>query len=148
MNQQTTDILAGMLLCLGIFLLALLILQILFLLNLHRTLAQVREDNREMSPGMVWLNLIPLFNLIWGVITVSKLTNSLEREFQARGWRTSDEGFGKTAGMFWAWGNIANAGLSVVQNVLQAIDMAPMAMMIGLLSLPLGLAILVCWIMF
>src|SRR5438045_3532909 len=105
MNQQGAwEILAGVLVCVVIVFAVIILLHILFLLNLHWTLAQVREPNREMSPGMVWLNLIPLFNIVWAIIMVSKIANSLRNEFEDRGWSTSNEGFGRTTGMLWAWG--------------------------------------------
>lgn len=148
MNQQAMGILAGMLVCVAIVLVVVLVIQIFFLLNLHRTLAAVRERNREMSPGMVWLTLIPLFGTVWAIIMVPKIANSLRNEFEARGWRTEGEGFARTTGMLWAWGAVASILLSVLQNVLQFADMAPIAMIVSLASLPVSLGILVCWIMF
>jgi hypothetical protein len=148
MNQQAAGILAGLFVCI-LFAIAIgLTLQILFLLNLHRTLNEVRERNREMQPGLVWLNLIPLFNIVWTIITVKKVSNSIEKEYEDRGWRTADEGFARTTGMIWAWGNVASLVLSIIQNAAQFADQAPIAMLISLLSLPVSLAILVCWIMF
>jgi hypothetical protein len=148
MNQQAMGILAGMLICVAIVFVVFLFIYILFLLNLHRTLAAVRERNRELSPGLVWLTLIPLFNIVWILIMVPKISNSIRNEFEARGWRTEGEGFARTTGMLWAWGGVASVVLSVVQNVLQFADMAPIAMLVSIVSLPLSLGILVCWIMF
>ncbi len=37
-----------------------------------------------MSPGMVWLNLIPLFNLGWHIYTVVQMSGALAKEFDAR----------------------------------------------------------------
>jgi len=149
MNQQgAMEVVAGMLICVAIILLIAIVIQVLFLLNLHRTLDAVRERNREMSPGMVWLNLIPIFNIAWQIITVNKIANSLRKEFEDRGWHTADEGFARTVGMIWAWGNVANLALSIMQNAAQFADAKPVAMVLGLLGCPLGLAILVCWIMY
>jgi hypothetical protein len=149
MNQQgAMEVLAGMLLCIGIIIVIALAIQILFLLNLHWTLAAVKERNRELSPGMVWLSLIPLFGMIWVIIMVPKIANSLRNEFEDRGWSTANEGFGRTVGMLWAWGGVANMVLSIAQNAAQFGQQQEVAMMLGLLGCPLGLAILVCWIMF
>ncbi|WP_171468859.1 hypothetical protein [Frigoriglobus tundricola] len=45
---------------------------------------------------MVWLNLIPLFNLVWQFITVIRVAESLKQEFRSRGWsrRGVDYGYG------------------------------------------------------
>jgi hypothetical protein len=147
-QQGPWAFLAGMMVCLLIFLAVYLIVYILFMLNLHRTLNAVSERNRELTPGLVWLSMIPLFNIIWNVIMVPKISNSLRNEYEDRGWSTSNEGFARVSGMIWAWGGVVNIVFSVFQNVAQAADMAPIAMVIGLLGCPLGIAIFVCWIMF
>jgi hypothetical protein len=56
----------------------------LFIGSIQLTLAAVPEDKREMSPGLAWLLLIPLFNIIWIFIVVSKLTQSF-RALKAAG---------------------------------------------------------------
>jgi len=148
MQGGAGDVLAGMFVCFIVFVAVLLVLSILFLLTLHQTQKQVRESNRELSPGLVWLTLIPLFGTIWAAIMVPKLTNSLRREFEDRGWRTDGEGFGYIPGMIWAWGGVANLVLSILQNVLRFADLGPIAVLLSLLGLPLGLAVLVCWIIY
>src|SRR5262245_30031578 len=149
MNQQgMAEFLAGMLICIAVILIIVLAIQILFLLNLHWTLAAVKERNRELSPGMVWLSLIPLFGMIWVIIMVPKIANSLRREFEDRGWSTANEGFGRTVGMLWAWGGVANLVLSLAQNAAQFGKQQEVAMLLSLLGCPVGIAILVCWIMF
>ncbi len=57
-----------------------LVVGILFLVSLYKCLDRVRPSNREMSPGQVFLNLIPLFNLFWIFYTVIKLADSLVAE--------------------------------------------------------------------
>jgi hypothetical protein len=150
MNNQggLAAFLIGFLVCMLIILAVVIIIQILFLLTLHRTMKEVRERNREVQPGMVWLTLIPLFGMIWIIILVTKIANSLRKEFEDRDWRTDGESFGRTVGLLYAWGGVASVVISIIQNVLQAADMAPVAMIFGLLSLPVSLGILVCWIMY
>ncbi len=149
MNQQgAMGFLAGMLICVAIFLAIWLCVYILFLLNLHWTLAEVDERNREMSPGLVWLLLVPIFNIVWAIILVARVANSLRNEFRDRGWRTRDEGFARTVGMLWAWGGVVNVGLSIVQNVAQFAKMEPIAMVVSLIGCPLAIGIFVCWIIF
>jgi len=148
MQGGAGDVAATAFICFLVFLAILLVLSILFLLTLYHTQKQVREPNRELSPALVWLTLIPLFGSIWAAIMVPKLTNSLRREFEDRGWGTDGEGFGYVPGMFWAWGGIANLVLSVLQNVLRFADLGPIAFLLSLLGLPLGLAVLACWIIY
>lgn len=67
-------------LCLGVTYVPL----IFYLLTLSKTLSVVSEKNRTMSPGLVWLNLIPVFVLGWHLYTVVMIRNSLRAEFQER----------------------------------------------------------------
>ena len=93
-----------------VFLLIALVIAILFLLTLQKCLSRVQPRNRDMEPGMVWLNLVPCLNLVWIFMTVSKIGSSLQKEFRSRGWRTEGEGFGVGIGM-------AYAGLSIASNI-------------------------------
>ncbi len=75
-----------------------------FLLNLQGLLERVSPANRKMSPGLVWLNFIPVFQLGWFVYTVIKVRDSVSAEFQSRGWLPDgDLGYnvGLTAGILW-----------------------------------------------
>tara|TARA_B100000287_G_C20381703_1_gene681874 strand:+ start:246 stop:659 length:414 start_codon:yes stop_codon:yes gene_type:complete len=67
-------------LILGIVLLPL----IFFFVSMMKTLQACSPQNRTMEPGMVWLNLIPLFNLGWIFYTISCISNSLSNEFNER----------------------------------------------------------------
>ena len=40
---------------------------------------------RQMDPNLVWLMLIPLFNLVWNFFVFPKLSKSYELAFQAQG---------------------------------------------------------------
>lgn len=57
---------------------------IFYLLTLQNTLYEVKNENRRMQPGQVWLSLIPLFGLIWQFIIVTNLADSLKLEFRQR----------------------------------------------------------------
>jgi hypothetical protein len=57
-----------------------LVVLILFLLNLMRLLEAVQPQNRAMSPGLVWLNVIPIFTVGWMIYTVLKISESVQRE--------------------------------------------------------------------
>jgi hypothetical protein len=54
-----------------------LIIQIFYLLTLSRCFSRIAPRNRRMEPGLVWLNLIPCFQLIWIFFTTTRLADSL-----------------------------------------------------------------------
>jgi len=64
---------------------AILILpMVFFLLTLQRALSKCSPANRTMSPGLVWLQIIPFFGFIWQFFVVFAVANSLDNEFAAR----------------------------------------------------------------
>jgi hypothetical protein len=63
-----------------ILLLAFLIPAILFLLTQQNALKAVRPENRRMRPGLVWLQLIPLFGQVWQFFVVARISASLKKE--------------------------------------------------------------------
>ena len=65
-------------------LLAIVIPAILFFLNQQKTLQIISSENREMSPGSVWLQLIPGFGLVWQFIVVSRIARSITKEMASR----------------------------------------------------------------
>jgi uncharacterized membrane protein YhaH (DUF805 family) len=81
-----------------VFVVVIIIIQIFFLLTLSRALQRCSPRNRQMEPGMVWLNLIPCFNLVWLFVTVLRLADSLREEFYDRRLR-ADGDFGRTIGL-------------------------------------------------
>ncbi|HEX6431345.1 MAG TPA: hypothetical protein VF008_26825 [Niastella sp.] len=67
----------------GLFLLLFVIViipTIFFLLTQQRTLEVIRLENRSMSPGQVWLQLIPFVGIIWQFIVISRISNSIRNE--------------------------------------------------------------------
>ena len=75
----------GVLIFLGMFLLLVCLPGIFYLITLHKAFARCRPRNRQMPPGLVWLMLIPFFNVIWHFVVVLNLATSLKKEFRARG---------------------------------------------------------------
>jgi ABC-type Fe3+ transport system permease subunit len=57
---------------------------IFFLMTLQKALERCSFESRTTSPGSVWLLLIPIFNLVWQFIIVSKISESLHNEFAKR----------------------------------------------------------------
>src|ERR1043166_8109214 len=75
-----------------------IVVAIFYLLTLQKALNRVSPRNRLMEPGMVWLSLIPLFNIVWAFFVAIRIPDSLRNEFLAR---RQDDGsdYGKTIGL-------------------------------------------------
>jgi len=61
---------------LGVF----LIIAILFLLTEQNTLRTIKNENRRIRPGQVWLQMIPIFGQIWQFIVVVRIAGSIRNE--------------------------------------------------------------------
>jgi hypothetical protein len=129
-----------------------LTIQFFFLWTVNRTLKEVAESNREISTGAVWatlvLNLIPVVGSIWSIYVVSRVTASVRKEFEARGWETANEGFGRVPGLLWAWGGLLYQPVNVLQLYFQFNGDMGTASLLSVLGLPVGLGMLVCFILF
>lgn len=51
-------------------------------LLLNNTMNNITESNRHISGNLVWLNMIPIFNIFWIIIFNSALNKSIEAEIQ------------------------------------------------------------------
>jgi hypothetical protein len=139
----------GMLICIGVVLLVAIAITVLFCLSMQRTLNEVRQRNRAMAPGMVWLYLIPLFNVFWAIYMVVKIAESLRNEFRDRGWGTGTESFGKTVGLFWSVGNVSSIFLGCTVGAVDAAVKDPaVSAVLNLVNMGVSLALLVCWIIY
>jgi len=63
-----------------LLLVLLLVVTIFFLLTQSRTLELIRPANRRMSPGQVWLQLIPLFGLFYQFSVITRISDSIRNE--------------------------------------------------------------------
>jgi hypothetical protein len=72
---------------------------IAYIALLVRLLKKCSPSSRTMQPGMVWLLLIPVFNIVWSFLVVSALGKSLGNEFTLRGIASTEPEPGKTLGM-------------------------------------------------
>jgi hypothetical protein len=84
MIPLTPEEMYWMRLVIGICSIPALIIVILFLINIQNLLKAVNPVNRKMSPGQVWLMLIPLFNIVWQFILVQRVAESIEAEYNMR----------------------------------------------------------------
>jgi hypothetical protein len=67
-----------------LFLLIFIVIGIFYVLTLYRTMKSITPVNRKIEPGQVWLMFIPIFNLYWSFVVVSKLSNSIASEIRYR----------------------------------------------------------------
>ncbi|MBS1804953.1 MAG: hypothetical protein JST28_16465 [Acidobacteria bacterium] len=72
---------------------------IFYILTLSRALKKCHPSSRTMEPGMVWLLLIPLFNLVWNFLVVNAMAKSLGNEFRLRNIPSTEAEPGKTIGL-------------------------------------------------
>ena len=63
-----------------IILLAGLCAYIAFLITQQETLKAIQPQNRLIAPVMIWLQLIPIFQLGYQFIVVTKISNSIKKE--------------------------------------------------------------------
>lgn len=111
----------------GVMIVVSIVIGIFYCLTLQKALNRCAPQNRAMSPGLVWLYLIPLFNLIWHFFIVINMAKSLHAEFVYRG-MAEEPNPGQGIGL-------AACILNVASNVPY----------IGFLA---GIGFLVCWIMY
>lgn len=97
-NGDAGGLIAGMLAFYAVVLVIAYAIRILFLLSISKCLKQISSRNRRMEPGMVWLALIPLFDIVWFIVIFLKVSDSLKDEFEDRGLR-GDGDFGKMLGI-------------------------------------------------
>jgi hypothetical protein len=127
-QEQIRQLTAGGIIIFALlFLAVILVVKIFFILTLQKALKGCSPENRAMSPGLVWLLLIPFFNLIWNFFVVMNMAKSLGAEFQKRGIAAEAEP-GKTIGLVYA--------------ILMACSIIPFVNWIT------GIGTLVCWIIY
>lgn len=100
---------------------------IFYLLSLQKCLSRCAVENRAMSPGLVWLMLIPIFNMVWHFFIVFNVSKSVGSEYKSRGIR-AEPNPGQALGL-------AMCGLSVCGII----------PIVGLLA---GFAGFICWIIY
>lgn len=58
---------------------------VFFCLSMSRALKSCANETRFMTPSSVWCLLIPLFSIVWNFFVTSRVSRSLQAEFQRRG---------------------------------------------------------------
>jgi len=59
-----------------------LIPYIFFIRTQYSTLEAIQPENRFMKPFEVWLQLIPVFGLLWQFVVVGRIADSIQRQYQ------------------------------------------------------------------
>jgi hypothetical protein len=67
-----------------LLLLAFLIPAVLFLVSQQNILKAIKPENRRMHPGLVWLQLIPLWGQIWQFFVVTRIANAFRNELASK----------------------------------------------------------------
>jgi hypothetical protein len=96
---------AGLLTVFFIVCAIMLVPMIFYLVTLQKALNRCSPESRAMNPGLVWLMLIPLFNIVWQFFIVLNMAKSLGAEFQKRG-IAEEPNPGQTLGMVMCIGNL------------------------------------------
>ena len=123
------------------FLCIALIPTIFFLITQQNTLKSIQPANRLMEPGLVWLQLIPLFGMVWQFIVVTRVSDSLRKEFSS--WQNDDSilGFSDSQAMQLARQR-PTYEIGIAYCILLCCSIVPL---LGTLA---ALAALVCWIIY
>ena len=78
-----------------------LAIAIVIIVLISGALKTVPQEYREMEPALVWLLLIPLFNLIWNFFVFPKVAKSFQNYFEAQE-RTEFGDCGQNIGLWYA----------------------------------------------
>jgi len=100
---------------------------VFYLLTLQKTLGLCSRESRSMEPALVWLLLIPLFNMLWHFFVVAAISKSLHAEFITRN-ISADPKPGRRIGL--------------AMCVLFAVTVIPH------LSVPATFLAIICWIVY
>jgi len=104
-----------------------IVVGIFYCLTLQKALNRCAPQNRAMSPGLVWLYLIPLFSLVWHFFIVFNMAKSLHAEFVYRGIVEEPN---------------PGQGIGLATCILNCVSLIPY---VNYLT---GIASLVCWIIY
>jgi len=82
-----------------VFILILYIPWIFYLVSMHKALNRVAPERRKTTPLIIWLNLLPLVNLVTHFFMVSGIADSLADEYYYRNLPLADQRPGYTMGL-------------------------------------------------
>lgn len=131
MSDSQSSALAAMLGggCLIFVLLGLVIgitIAVFYILTMQKALNLAGERHQKMQPGMVWLMLIPLFNLVWHFFVVKNVSESIKSWAAESGAKVDDAGY--TVGL--------------IACIAQCCGIVPV---VNILAGPVGLVCVIIW---
>jgi len=131
MSHSQSNALAAMLGggCLIFALLGLVIgiaIAVFYILTMQKALNLAGERHQKMQPGMVWLMLIPLFNLVWHFFVVKNVSESIKSWAAEKGAKVDDAGY----------------TIGLIACIAQACGLVPV---VNILAGPVGLVCLIIW---
>ena len=116
---------------------------VFYLIELQNTLKEVKEENRKMNPGQVWLLFIPLFSIYWYFEVVNKIADSLKAEFEDRNIQVDEERPGFTIGNVLCILGAVSFGITVFTKLLSFL-----AVIMSILSVIVGITSFILFIMY
>lgn len=98
MSHSDSNALAAMLgggcLFIGLLIAAVgIVIAIFYILTMQKALELTGERHQKMKPAMVWLMLIPLFNLVWHFFVVKNVSDSIKSWAAENGKNVDDAGY-------------------------------------------------------
>jgi hypothetical protein len=97
--QETAALVAAMMTVVGIFLLIGLAIAIVVCAILYSAQKRVPVEHRKIEPLMIWLLLIPLFNIVWNFFVYLRIPESYQSYFHSQG-RTDVGDCGRGIGLW------------------------------------------------
>jgi hypothetical protein len=116
-------IMGGAITALGLILLP----YIFYLISLKTVVERCSRECRALSPGQVWLLLIPIFNLGWHFVVVDRIATTIATELRSRGRQTEMQ---------------PGKGIGLAMCILTASTIIPV---LGVLT---AIAAVICWILY
>ncbi|RYY88257.1 MAG: hypothetical protein EOO15_09540 [Chitinophagaceae bacterium] len=141
MDEMDKGMLLAVMGFVAIFLVAWLVIMVLFLLTQQNTLKAIQPHNRRMKPGEVWLQLIPLFGTIWGFIVVNRIADSLQQELNTNQFSFEQGGYQDEPAMY-------NTRERPTRSIGLAYCICSVCAWIPIIGTVIAFAAFVCWIIY
>lgn len=130
MSEQDAVAVGVFAVAIGVCVLFVLVINAIVCVFLHKLYKALPEQHRQLSPGLVWLLMIPLFNIVWNFFVFPKLSRSYQTCFEAAG--------DTSAGT-------CNSGLALAYPILCACTIVPIPCVAPIVGLA-GLVVLIVYL--
>lgn len=117
---------AAVFVAVGVILLVMFIINIVICAMLYSAQKRIPAEFQTLAPGLVWLLLIPLFNLVWNFLVFQKIPESYQRYFASQS-RTDVGDCGRAIGLWYA----ITGAVSLISGFIPCVGMAvPLASLV------------------